>query len=57
MVTTAKVMKLVDASTGLMKCRVCGAELFAKFERGTEGNYKIESWKCSKGCEMDLLKE
>jgi hypothetical protein len=45
---TPKVMKLVDGSTGLMRCRVCGAEHHAALKHG--GGYKRGSWQCVNAC-------
>jgi len=34
-----KVMKLLDARTGLMKCKVCGAEHNANIKPDSNGRY------------------
>ena len=45
-----KVMKLIDPSTGLMECRVCGSTHFANLKRG--GYYVRGSWQCQSGCSL-----
>lgn len=43
-----KVMKLIDPSTGLMQCRVCGSVHWANLRSG--GHYCRGSWQCQNGC-------
>jgi len=43
----AKVMKLINEQTGLMECRVCGAQHTANMGNG---RFKRGAWQCSKGC-------
>ncbi len=50
-----KVMKLLDASTGLMECRVCGRQHHASLLEG--GRYARGSWKCSDGCKHSDLRK
>jgi hypothetical protein len=38
-------MKVLDASTGLMECRVCGAQHIANLRTG--GHYYRGSWQCA----------
>jgi hypothetical protein len=47
-------MKLIDASSGLMECRVCGSRHFASLQSGSERadgvtRYFRGSWQCSDG--------
>ena len=44
---TMKMMKLLDPSTGLMECKVCGDRHFADLR---DGHYKRGSWQCLNGC-------
>lgn len=51
-------MKLINARTGLMRCKVCGEEHFAQLQSGyarTDGKtqYYRGSWKCRNGCKLD----
>ncbi|MCK4921309.1 MAG: hypothetical protein KAS71_09700, partial [Bacteroidales bacterium] len=53
-----KVMKLVDPSTGLMVCRVCGAKHYAQVQSGVDrangvARYYRGSWQCQNGCKLD----
>jgi hypothetical protein len=48
---TKKVMKLIDPSTGLMECRICGKRHIANLDSG--GKYIRGSWQCSNGCKLD----
>ncbi|MDD4878072.1 MAG: hypothetical protein PHO02_03490 [Candidatus Nanoarchaeia archaeon] len=47
---TKKVMALLDAATGRMKCKVCGKEHFASVRSG--GHYYKGSWQCVNGCKI-----
>ncbi len=47
---TSKTMKLLDPSTGMMECRVCGAVHFASLQSG--GHYHRGSWQCRNGCKL-----
>ena len=47
-------MKLIDANTGRMRCKVCGAEHVANIREG--GKYKRGSWQCPKGCKVGTVK-
>ena len=49
-----KVMKLIDARTGLMSCKICGAKHVANLGEG--GKYKRGSWQCQNGCKVDTGK-
>ena len=46
-----KVMQLLDKSSGLMKCRVCGDHHNAQINPGT-GRYYRGSWQCQHGCQL-----
>lgn len=53
--STKKVMKLIDPSTGLMECPVCGHRHLASLRSGfyyRSGNphYYRGSWQCPNGC-------
>jgi excisionase family DNA binding protein len=48
-----KVMRMLDRSTGLMECRVCGARHFANCGEG--GRLLRGSWQCQHGCTLDEL--
>lgn len=48
---TKKVMKLLDARTGLMECKVCGHRHLANLAGG--GKYHRGSWQCVNGCKLD----
>lgn len=44
-------MKLIDASSGLMECRICGSRHYANIQSGAERadgvpNYFRGSWQC-----------
>ncbi len=45
-----KVMKLIDPSTGMMECRVCGSVHRASLRSG--GHYYRGSWQCLNGCRL-----
>lgn len=51
--STPKVMKLIDPSTGRMECKVCGAEHYANLRPNREGGgYKRGCWQCVNGCKL-----
>lgn len=55
--TTTKVMKLIDPSSGLMECKVCGkrhiASLQSGFDRKDEvTRYYRGSWQCKDKCKL-----
>ena len=45
-----KVMKLLDPSTGLMECKVCGHVHLANTKSG--GGYYRGAWQCVHGCRL-----
>jgi hypothetical protein len=47
-----KVMKLVDESTGLMECLVCGAKHTAVMKPGADGRFHPENWECVNRCTL-----
>ena len=47
-----KVMNLVDESTGLMECLVCGAKHNAIMKPGPDGKYLPENWECVNKCTL-----
>jgi len=47
-----KVMKVVDESTGLMECLVCGAKHNAVMKPGADGKYLPENWECVNKCRL-----
>lgn len=50
---TKKVMKLLDATTGLMECQICGRRHFAKIRTDSGGKYYRGSWQCANGCKPE----
>ncbi len=46
-------MRLVDRSSRLMECKVCGDTKTAELSK-VAGKYTRESWRCDNGCENDL---
>lgn len=49
--TAGKVTKLLDAHTGRMACRVCGAVHYANTTPG--GGFYRGAWQCRYGCELE----
>ena len=47
---TKKVMKLINISTGEMKCKICGARHFASVKPDSGGKFYRGSWQCQNGC-------
>lgn len=47
-----RTMELVDPSTGLMECKVCGKHHFAIIQRPPEPAIHPNAWRCSSGCNM-----
>lgn len=52
-----KVMKLIDPSTGLMECKVCGSRHFASLQSGYDRadgvtRYYRGSWQCQNKCKL-----
>jgi hypothetical protein len=47
-----KVMKMVDESTGLMECLVCGAKHNAVMKPGSDGKFLPENWECVNRCKL-----
>jgi hypothetical protein len=45
--TMKKPMKLIDPSTGLMECAVCGWQHCASIKPRSQGRYYRGSWQCS----------
>lgn len=52
--TSRKVMQLLDPSTGLMECKVCGSRHFANIKPDSGGKYYRGSWQCQHGCMPDV---
>ena len=48
---SSKVMKVLDATSGLMACRVCGTTHFANI-RPNCGRYYRSNWQCQHGCKL-----
>jgi hypothetical protein len=51
MTTTKRTMKLIDAGSGLMECRVCGSRHHARLQSGHDRadgvtTYYRGSWQC-----------
>ena len=49
---TAKVMKLLDPSTGLMECKVCGRRHWANVRPESDGRFYRGAWQCLNGCRL-----
>jgi hypothetical protein len=47
-----KVMRLVDSSTGMKECKVCGAVHIASIKPMSGGCFYRGSWQCQYGCKM-----
>lgn len=47
---TPKMMRLIDARTGKMACKECGAVHYANIRPNSGGNYYRGSWQCPAGC-------
>jgi hypothetical protein len=45
-------MKVVDESTGLMECLVCGAKHNAVMKPGADGKFLPENWECVNKCKL-----
>jgi len=52
-----KVMRLIDARTGLMECKVCGARHWANIKPLSNGKYYRGSWQCQHGCKLENLEK
>lgn len=48
---TKKIMKLLNPSTGLMECKVCGFRHLAMLKTG--GKYTRGNWQCQNRCKLD----
>jgi len=46
------VMKIVDESTGLMECLVCGEMRHAVMKQGPDGTFLPENWECVNKCRL-----
>ena len=46
------VMKVVDESSGLMECLVCGAKHNAVMKPDADGKYLPENWECVNKCRL-----
>jgi hypothetical protein len=47
-----EVMKLVDPSTGLLECLVCGEKRHAVMKPGADGKFLPENWECVNKCKL-----
>ena len=47
------VMKMVDESTGLMECLVCGERRHAVMKAGPDGKFLPENWECVNRCRLN----
>ena len=54
-------MKLLDESTGLMQCKICGATHFGQIGRthinklgDRSTKYKYGAWQCQNGCKVKI---
>ncbi len=55
-----KVMKLIDPSSGLMECKVCGAQKYASLISApfsSKSRWHRGSWQCLNGCTVEDLKD
>ncbi len=50
---TKKVMKLIDARSGHMKCKVCGSEHWANIKPDSKGKFYRGIWQCQNKCKLD----
>jgi len=50
---TENLMKLINARTGEMECRVCGATHFSPRKPLTGEYFYRNDWKCRNGCRSD----
>lgn len=50
---TPKVMRLIDPSTGLMECKVCGSNHTANIKPNSNGNFYRGAWQCINGCRLE----
>jgi hypothetical protein len=50
---TKKVMRLLDPSTGLMECKICGTRHIANIKPGSGGKYYRGAWQCQNGCKLE----
>lgn len=53
----AKVMQLLDPTTGLMECKVCRKRILANLQSGYDRKdgktqYHRGSWQCPNGCKV-----
>lgn len=46
-------MRLVGPRTGLMECKVCGAQHWANVRPNSNGKYYRGSWQCQNDCKPD----
>ena len=52
-----KIMKLIDRSTGLMECKICGSRHVASVRPYSNGCYYRGSWQCINGCKFDAIEK
>jgi len=52
MIKKEHVMKVIDESTGLMECHVCGAKHTAVMKPGADGKFLPENWECVNKCRL-----
>ena len=50
--TGKKVMKLIDETTNLMECKVCGSRHFAQVRPNSKGKFYRGNWQCQNGCSL-----
>lgn len=44
--------KLVDETTGLMECLVCGEKYHTTVKAGTDGKFLPANWECVNKCRL-----
>ena len=57
MASKRSIMKLIDPSTGLMECRVCGSRHNTNIKPDSRGRFYRGAWTCLNGCTKDDLKK
>jgi hypothetical protein len=50
-------MKLLDAYTGLMECKICGSRHFALIKPRSNDCYYRGSWQCINKCKFDAAEK
>ena len=48
-----KIMKLLDVNSGLMQCKICGAQHCANIKPQSGGKFYRGAWQCQHGCKFE----